>query len=402
MTERTRIQNEAYDKWTNLETNAGTLVAGTGFGKSRVLALAVCETLKDNPEANGLVLTPTIELKSQLREEFLKWGYSEDIVNRIQFECIQTAYEWETNHFTVVAADEIHLMLSAEYYKFFENNTYDRLICCTATVPTNVLHKIKLENLAPVFFTYSLDESVASGFVAPYDIWCTPIKLLPEEETKYKKIMKTYEFYERDLGGWEAFDTAKAALDGEYDATLPEAELKDLKKSAFIFLRAVRERRSFLLSVTAKYLLTEAVCNVYEKDSIIFLFNGTNAISDEMAKRIKGAASWHSGVSKTKRKKLLEEFKKGKIRVLSTTNAANQGLSVDNASVGVLTGITSASITMIQRVGRLLRLVEGKRAKVIIPYLPGSQEEKWVQKATSGLKNVHFVNSLKEIYETEN
>lgn len=396
---RTEIQEKAYEDWVNMPVSKGTFVAGTGLGKTRVIAMAIGETLKADPNANAIVLTPLIDLKDQTKEEFKKWGYG-DVLDRVEFECIQTAYEWSDRHYTVVAADEVHLMLTPEYFRFFEANTYEKLFCCTATVPTQPLKSLLLQSIAPVYYTFSLDQSVKAEFVAPYDIYCTPIKLTSEEDKEYKQIQRNYTYYKGLLGDWEAFQNSKDIFDeADWFTALPEAEQKEMKKNAFIFMGLVRKRKTFLMGVKAKKLLTHTVATVYEPDASIFLFNGTNKISDEIIKGLPKAKSYHSGMTKSVRKSRLEDFKKGKIRILSTTMAANTGISVDVASVGILNGINSSEITMVQRVGRLLRKEEGKRAKIIIPYLVDSQEEKWIAKATGKLANVKFVKNLKAIYE---
>ena len=141
-------QKEAVNKWAKSGFK-GSIIAGTGFGKSRCGVLAVGESLRQNPNKNwnALVLVPTIQLKTQFADEFIKWGY-EDIIEQVIFTCYQTAYKCEDHHYNIVVCDEIHLGLSPEYRKFFEKNTCDRLLCMTATVPEEkeysepVVHKL--------------------------------------------------------------------------------------------------------------------------------------------------------------------------------------------------------------------------------------------------------------------
>ena len=56
--------------------------------------------------------------------------------------------------------------------------------------------------------------------------------------------------------------------------------------------------------------------------------------------------------------------------------------------MGIICGITSKSLSMIQRVGRLIRFQEGKTGRIIILYVENSQEEKWLKQATKNLNNV--------------
>ena len=56
--------------------------------------------------------------------------------------------------------------------------------------------------------------------------------------------------------------------------------------------------------------------------------------------------------------------------------------------MGVICGITSKSLSMIQRVGRLIRFQENKIGEIIILYVADSQEEKWLKNAVKSLNNV--------------
>ena len=76
--------------------------------------------------------------------------------------------------------------------------------------------------------------------------------------------------------------------------------------------------------------------------------------------------------------------------MLCSTKALNQGFDVPDANMGIICGITSKSLSMIQRVGRLIRFQEGKTGEVIVLYVRDSQEEKWIKNAVKNLKNVTF------------
>jgi superfamily II DNA or RNA helicase len=129
-------QSKALNKWAT-SGFIGSIIAGTGFGKSRCGVVAVNHVLNVLGKKNALILVPTIQLQDQFVEEFNKWGY-ENCLDRVEILCYQTAYKFTKKHYDIVICDEIHLGLSKEYIKFFKNNTYDKLLCMTATVPDDV------------------------------------------------------------------------------------------------------------------------------------------------------------------------------------------------------------------------------------------------------------------------
>ena len=83
--------------------------------------------------------------------------------------------------------------------------------------------------------------------------------------------------------------------------------------------------------------------------------------------------SYHSGKTKKQRELILNAFKNDTIKVLCSTKALNQGLDIPDANLGIMCGITSKSLPMIQRVGRLVRFQEGKTGEIIILYVKNNR-----------------------------
>ena len=107
---------------------------------------------------------------------------------------------------------------------------------------------------------------------------------------------------------------------------------------------------------------------------------------------------YHSGLSKKKREYTLELFNESESAVLCSTKALNQGFDVPDVGVGIIAGLESKALPMIQRVGRLIRFKEVKRGRVYILYVKDSQEEKWMDQATKTLHNVKRVDSLTNLF----
>ena len=64
-------QRKALNAWWG-QKGIGSIIAGTGFGKSRCGVLAVRHVLGSGDRA--LVLVPTTQLQDQFKQEFIKWG----------------------------------------------------------------------------------------------------------------------------------------------------------------------------------------------------------------------------------------------------------------------------------------------------------------------------------------
>jgi len=369
-------QRKALNLWAKYGYN-GSIIAGTGFGKSRCGILAIGRLLEENQRA--LVLVPTNQLQDQFAEEFKKWGY-ENTLDRVDILCYQSAHKLRDEHYNIVVCDEIHLGLSPIYRKFFEHNTYDKLLCMTATIPEEDEYKEYLLKLSPIRYIITLDECVALKLVAPYEIICVPIDLNDEDKQAYKKANNKFVQAKYRIGGFNTFEDAKAILAKKIPGDAGAAKM---------FFDAIRERKQVVQHATSKIDKAKQLVNNH-KDGKILVFSGSNDFTESMADAL-GGLYYHSKIGKRRRAEILERFLEESERVLCSTKALNQGFNVPDANIGIIAGLDSKSLPLIQRVGRLLRMKEGKSGTIYIIYVKDSQEEKWVKNATKPLTNVTWL-----------
>tara|TARA_R100000951_G_scaffold116698_1_gene129874 strand:- start:3818 stop:4987 length:1170 start_codon:yes stop_codon:yes gene_type:complete len=370
-------QRKALNAWAKDDFN-GSIIAGTGFGKSRCGVLAIKKLLQ--PGERALVLVPTTQLQDQFAEEFKKWD-ADDVLEHTDIICYQSAYKLKAMHYAIVVCDEIHLGISPKYRKFFENNTYDRLLCMTATVPEDDEYRNYLMKLAPIRFHISLDECVELGLVSPYEIVCIPVELNEEDQVAYKKAQNKFLQAKYRIGDFDAFTAAKLILAKKIPGDAGAAKM---------FFNAISERTKVVQHSTTKIDKAKELVAQHTDDKIL-VFSGTNRFTDAMADSL-SALAYHSAHTKKRRAEVLESFKDGSNRILCSTKALNQGFDVPDASVGIIAGLVSKSLPMIQRVGRLLRLnTPDKIGKIYIVYVHNSQEEKWLKQAVKSLNNVKWL-----------
>src|SRR4030042_7130944 len=68
---------------------------------------------------------------------------------------------------------------------------------------------------------------------------------------------------------------------------------------------------------------------------------------------------------KEERREILENFRNGQYKAIVTSQVLDEGVDVPDASVGFILSGTGSTREYIQRLGRLLRKVEGKKAKLL-------------------------------------
>lgn len=385
---REKFQQKALRQW-EANGRVGTVIAATGFGKSKVALDALCLPIRENPEHKSLLLVPTTDLQRQFERNAAGYGYEEEY-KRVHVYCFASGHRLKPEHYDTVVVDEVHLSFGPKFSEFYKNNSWDDLLCLTATVPDDEELREELFKIAPPVFNMGLDECVATGLVAPYDIIAVPIALTDEESKKYSDYTDSFDTAKTYFGAHNLFAKAKSILASE------ESTEED-KKTAYKALASVRARTSILHNAERKLLAAHHIFELLsDKPVKIMTFGESNKQTNQLAKLIGSdmAHAYHSGFDKFKRAHILEDFKKDRFQVLCTTKVANQGISIEDASVGIIIGLTSNSLTLVQRIGRLLRAQPGKRALIIILYIPNTREEAWLKSASKDLYIEYLTNLL--------
>jgi superfamily II DNA or RNA helicase len=75
------------------------------------------------------------------------------------------------------------------------------------------------------------------------------------------------------------------------------------------------------------------------------------------------------------RKRMLDEFRQGSMTILATSKVLNEGVDVPEASVGIVLSGSGAVREHVQRLGRILRKKEGKRAVMYELISKGTSEQ---------------------------
>ena len=379
---KTKEQKKALNLWATAGFR-GSIIAGTGFGKSKCAILACEYILNSLGDAKIIILVPTTQLQDQFADEFEKWGLG-NCLTSIDIVCYQSAYKLRDEKYDLVICDEVHLGLSVEYRKFFMYNKSDKILCMTATLPEEEEYRELLAKLAPTVYTITLDECVAKNIVSPYEIYCMPVELTAQEREDYKIINNNFVRCKYALGQYDAFNQARSIM-------ASSSASREDKSVAAQFYKAIRERKAIVDFAHNKVAKFQHLIQTHPNKKVL-VFSGANDFTDQLCESVKPlAVSYHSGIKKKTRDQSLSSFKNNETNILCSTKALNQGLDIPNANLGIICGITSKSLSMIQRVGRLIRFEEGKIGKVVILYVKESQEEKWLKNSVKTLNNVKWL-----------
>ena len=376
-----KIQRNGLNKWWSKPWHGrGTLEYATGIGKTRCGVLAAAYMAKlTNMEARILILTPTETIRDRSwKDEFYKWNEGEVFEQCVKCVCIQTAYKWVGHSFNLIIADEIHNYMSPEYFNFFTNNRYNKILGLSAYID-----KIKLKLLvgvAPIVDRVKTTDAQDLGLISPFKIYNVPVKLTPTELAEYNKADKTFNslfpYFNKDLKNMFSCMNKKV-----YEVYLQRKGLVlDNNNSGYPFMcnAAMTKRKNILYNAKAKLEAVKYISDMNPERKAI-IFSQTIDFADKVTDELDNCLSFHSKISKKKRNENLDLLKSGNsITRISTAKALNEGMNVPDISMAIIASGTSKTKDMIQRIGRTVRWKEDKQAVIFRIYVEDSQEEKWV------------------------
>ncbi len=355
---REAVQREAVEAIEKGPANCMVIMA-TGAGKTKV-AIDYAISKKWHQQC---LLVPTEKLRDvNWQEEYKKWD-AEDLGNATEKYCYASASNVKHNVYDLVILDEGH-NITENNSEFFYNNIVKKSILLTATKPDykkdfakyELIKKLEFE----VVYEITLDQAVKLGFVAPYDIHVIEVPL----DSSNKNIvggskLKPFKTTELSMYGWLNTSVRKMLF------AKKNATFMIMKRMRFIYDLPSKEE-------AAKNLMLNFIP---EKDRGLIFASGI-----EQAERLCNH-TFHSKSSDESYKL----FKEGKIDRLSCVKSLNEGHNFDNLDFALIVQLTSKEKDLIQRIGRILRLREGHKAKIFILVAVGTQDEVWLKKAIENL-----------------
>ncbi len=349
-------QEAALSAW-ELGHRRGVVALPTGSGKTRLALAAMHRT-----GLSALCLVPTRVLLDQwLREIGGVYrgtvGCYGDGVRKLApltvatFESAYRHMDQLGDRFRLIIVDEVHHFGGGLRDEALEMNVADARLGLTATPPREPSAAACLAELVgPTVFELAVAD-LAGGFLASFDMITLYLDLAPEERAAYVGLAavftSVYKDFHRMAPGatWVDF-TRHAARTAE-------------GRRALVAWRQMRR----LLSFT--YAKRQALASLLGRHrcSRVLIFTADN----ETAYAIAGehlVMPLTCDISRQERDDVLERFRRGDIRMLVSARVLNEGLDVPDADVAVIVGGALGEREHVQRVGRLLRPSEGKRAVV--------------------------------------
>jgi superfamily II DNA or RNA helicase len=348
-------QEAALSAW-QLGKRRGVIALPTGSGKTRVALAAMKRT-----GASALCLVPTRVLLDQWSREIAAVyrgpvGCYGDGAHRLAPLTVAT-YESAYRHmhrigdrFDLLIVDEAHHVGGLLGDEALEMSVADARLGLTATPPRGTAATRLAEIVGPTVFELAIGD-LAGGFLASFDAITLYLDLGPEERAAYSSLSAVFsaafeKFYRlAPQAGWADFVRAAAGTSEGRRA-----------------LAAWRQARRLLAFTRAKRLALASLLERH-RHARILVFTADNETAYAIA-RAHLVMPLTCDIGRPEREDALERFRRGEIRTLVSARVLNEGIDVPDADVAVVVGGAFGEREHVQRVGRLLRPGEDKRAVV--------------------------------------
>ncbi len=352
-----RPYQEASLRAWNIAGRRGIVALPTGAGKTRIAMAAIAEC-----NVPVLCLVPTRVLLDQWFQQLSRhysahvgiYGDGTHELAPITVATYESAYRnigQLGKYFELLVVDEVHHFGLGMRNEILELAIAPKRLGLTATLPKNDLQIKGLQKLiGPNVFELAIHD-LSGKYLANFDCYTLQLELNPAERTRYETEINAFKSYFSKFkkacpeASW--FDFVRFA------ARTPEG------RNAMAGLRSARRIVHFTeaKAETLRALLTR------HSGRKILIFTADTETAYAIA-REHLVMPLTADIKRKEREEALLSFREGRLHTLVSCRVLNEGLDVPEAEIGIIVGGAFGEREHIQRIGRLLRPAEGKRATI--------------------------------------
>lgn len=359
-------QREAMEAWARRRFR-GVVVLPTGAGKTYVATLAILSR-----QRSALVVVPTLDLMSQWYDELrvafdvavgLLGGGYHDIqdLTVTTYDSAHLHMDRLGDRFGLVIFDECHHLPSASYALAARMCLAPFRLGLTAT-PDRADGRTSDDTIGPIAYRKDITE-LSGHYLAAYDTERIGVPLSESEREEYERERGTY------LSFLRGNQISMASPDG-WGRFLMLSSQSDAGRRAFV---AYRRQRALALAAPGKIAVLERLLHQHRGGRTI-VFTEDNATVYAIARRFLLPPITHQTKVK-ERSKILAAFNAGALSAVVTSRVLNEGVNVPEANVAIVLSGSGSVMQHVQRLGRILRKAENKRAILYEVVSAGTTEE---------------------------
>lgn len=348
-------QRAALLSW-ELSGRRGTIVLPTGSGKTQLAMAAL-----SSANVRALCLVPTralleqwiSALRSVYRGPIGCLGDGRRDLEAVTVSTFESAYRLMPRigtAFELLVVDEVHHFGSGIRDEALEMSIADRRLGLTATPPNEPALARLADLIGPIVYQLGIAD-LAGTWLSDFDLLMVHLGLSQEERASYDADRRTFAEVNRRFRRLDPHATWQEFVAAACQSVAGRAALS-----------AWRRNRRLLQFTRAKAAAVGLLLERH-RDARVLIFTADNDAAYAIA-REHLVMPMTCDISRTEREAVLAAFRAGTLRSLVSARVLNEGIDVPDADVAIVVGGTQGEREHVQRVGRLLRPVPGKRALI--------------------------------------
>jgi superfamily II DNA or RNA helicase len=346
----------------------GVVVLPTGAGKTLVAHMAI-----DDRRRGALVVTPTLDLVRQWHDglgaafttKIGVVGGGEYDVQPLTVTTYDSAYLHMENlgaRFGLVVFDECHHLPGESYALAARLCLAPFRLGLTATPEReDGRDPILADLVGPIVYRKDIVE-LAGQYLSDYETLRVTVDLAPEEREAYERERAIYRQFLTDHG------ISMASPSGFSDFIIRSSRTEEGRRA----FAAYRKQREIAFTAPAKLDYLDLLLHQHRRDRTI-VFTQDNATVYLLSRRFLIPAITHQ-TRVSERTEILRGFARGDYSAIATSKVLNEGVDIPEANVAIVMSGSGSVREHVQRLGRILRKGEGKRA-VLYELVTGGTSE---------------------------
>ncbi len=349
------FQVEGLEAWSK-HRGQGVVVLPTGAGKSHLAMMAI-----DQKRRSTLIVVPTLDLVHQWYE-LLRTTFATEVgvigggdyqLHPLTVTTYDSAYlhmENIGNRFGMVIFDECHHLPSESYTLAAKQCLAPFRLGLSATPERADGRDALLADLiGPQVYRKDIVE-LSGNYLSDYETHTLAVHLTEQEREEYESERKIYTGFLRAQGirmsqpsGWNDFIMRAAS-----------------SKAGQRAMAAYRRQKEIAIAAPAKLEILADLLNVHRSERML-VFTQDNATAYQISRQFLVPVITHQ-TKVTERAEILGRLAEGQYNAVVTSKVLNEGVDVPDANVAVVISGSGSVREHVQRLGRILRRREGKRA----------------------------------------
>jgi superfamily II DNA or RNA helicase len=368
-------QSEALAAW-QTQRGRGVVVLPTGAGKSQVACMAI-----DAKRRATLVIAPTLDLVRQWYDVLGATfgapvgviGGGEYAVEALTVSTYDSAYlhmEHLGARFGLLVFDECHHLPGAAYAMAARLSLAPFRLGLTATPPepsdgndgrADGRNALLAELIGPIVYEKDIVD-LAGDYLAEYETERVAVELSAGERADYEAERAIYRGFVEKNG------IRMSSPSGWTEFIMRSARSVEGRRA----MQAYRRQRELAFCAPAKLDYVAHLLGRHRSDRTI-LFTQDNATCYAVSRRFLIPAITHQ-TKVRERSEILARIEDGSYGAVVTSKVLNEGVDIPEANVAIVISGSGSVREHVQRLGRILRKRDGKRALLYELYTAGTSE----------------------------